>query len=164
MNTGVNLPSILFIIVKIRIMKKYFVLFLAAAALLQSCGGDQATDNVTPAHNPVTDPAKAAKMEFAAMEHDFGTINQGDSAVHVFQFTNTSSNPLIISAAKGSCGCTVPQYPKEPIQPGSTGEIKVKFNSAGKKGQNTKTVTLTANTIPAETILKIHADVLVPAN
>jgi hypothetical protein len=64
---------------------------------------------------------------------------------------------LIIENAQGSCGCTVPSYPKEPVAPGATGEILVKFNSAGKSNAQQKTVTLTANTEPIQTILTIKA-------
>ncbi|HIB78103.1 MAG TPA: DUF1573 domain-containing protein [Flavobacteriales bacterium] len=91
---------------------------------------------------------------------DFGTLEDGDKVEHIFKFTNTSNNPLTISNARGSCGCTVPEWPKEPIAPGGTGEIKVKFDSKGKKGKQSKTVTLTANTIPANTLLTITSDVI----
>lgn len=86
---------------------------------------------------------------------DFGTIKQGDSPEFTFNFKNTGNEPMIISNAKGSCGCTVPQWPKEPIAPGATGEINVKFNSKNKKGAQNKTVTLTANTTPPTTKLRV---------
>lgn len=96
--------------------------------------------------------------------HDFGKIKQGDDVEYNFKFTNTGKEPLIIENAQGSCGCTVPSYPKEPVPPGGTGEIHVKFNSAGKSGAQQKTVTLTANTDPSvTTLLTIKADVEVPA-
>lgn len=142
-------------------MKRYFffVLMTASVVFLQSCGGNKPGDVVSPAENPVLDPAKAAVMEFSENTFAFGDLVEGDTAVHVFKFKNTSNNPLVIQHAKGSCGCTVPDYPKEPVAPGAEGEIKVKFNSAGKKGAQSKTVTLTANTIPAETVLTITANV-----
>lgn len=98
-------------------------------------------------------------IEFTEMEHDFGTINEGDRVEHIFTFTNTGENPLIIEKCKGSCGCTVPQCPKQPIAPGETGEIKVVFNSKGKKNHQVKRVTITANTDPIQTVIKIIADV-----
>ncbi len=96
-------------------------------------------------------------IQFEKTEHDFGKIKQGDEAETKFKFTNTGKEPLIIENAQGSCGCTVPSYPKEPIAPGATGEILVKFNSAGKSNAQQKTVTLTANTEPIQTTLTIKA-------
>lgn len=99
--------------------------------------------------------------EFAFNEeaHDFGTINEGDVVEHVFAFTNTGDAPLIISSATGSCGCTVPEWPKEPIGVGEKGEIKVKFNSKKKPGIQNKTVTITSNTYPKQKRIKIKANV-----
>ncbi|WP_109300507.1 DUF1573 domain-containing protein [Aquimarina sp. AU474] len=96
-------------------------------------------------------------MTFAETEHDFGTINEGDVVEHKFSFTNTGKAPLVIVSAKGSCGCTVPEWPKEPIAPGAVGEMLVKFNSNGKPNQQTKQVTITANTEAGKEILKIKA-------
>lgn len=90
---------------------------------------------------------------------DFGTIQQGDSPEFTFTFKNTGNEPMIISNAKGSCGCTVPKWPKEPIAPGETGEINVKFNSKNKKGSQNKTVTLTANTTPPTTKLRVTGQI-----
>lgn len=103
--------------------------------------------------------------KFDKSEHDFGNLKQGESAEYSFKFTNTGKEPLIIENAQGSCGCTVPNYPKEPIAPGATGVIDVRFNSAGKSGAQQKTVTLTANTDPSiTTILTIKAEVEAPTN
>lgn len=96
-------------------------------------------------------------IQFEETVHDFGKLKQGDVAEHSFKFTNTGKEPLIIENAQGSCGCTVPSYPKEPVAPGASGEIQVKFNSAGKSNAQQKTVTLTANTEPIQTILTIKA-------
>ena len=74
-----------------------------------------------------------------------------------FTFTNTGPNPLIIQDAQGSCGCTVPKYPKAPVPPGATGQIEVEYKPGTQKGNQTKTVTLTANTEPNQTVLKINA-------
>lgn len=98
-------------------------------------------------------------IEFESNDHDFGVIDEGDRVEHLFKFKNTGSEPLILEKCKGSCGCTVPECPKEPIAPGAEGEIKVVFNSKGKKNKQTKTVTITANTEPIQTQLKIMANV-----
>lgn len=99
------------------------------------------------------------KMKFDKEEHDFGTIDQGDVVEYRFNFTNTGSAPLVIVGAKGSCGCTVPEWPKDAIAAGQTGSILVKFNSTGKKNQQTKTVTLNTNTEEGKQILRIRANV-----
>ena len=98
-------------------------------------------------------------IEFAESTFDFGTIDAGEKVSHTYTFTNTGSEPLVIKDAKGSCGCTVPKWPKEPIAPGATGDILVEYNSKGKKGKETKRVTLTANTSPAQTFLTITGEV-----
>lgn len=96
-------------------------------------------------------------LKFDKVEHDFGTIKQGDSVECVFKVTNTGNEPLVLENAQGSCGCTVPDYPKDPIAPGDTRDIKVKFNSAGKKDSQSKTVTITANTEPIQSVLTIKS-------
>lgn len=103
-------------------------------------------------------------ISFGKMEHDFGTLNEGDVVDHVFTFTNTGDAPLIISKAEATCGCTVPKWPREPIPVGGTGEIQVQFNSKGKPGVQNKTVTLTANTNPKLTRLQIKSFVSAAAS
>tara|TARA_B110000503_G_scaffold143155_1_gene242906 strand:+ start:3212 stop:3736 length:525 start_codon:yes stop_codon:yes gene_type:complete len=111
-----------------------------------------------PAKNVVQAPAgPKTTMTFASYEHDFGTLEEGESATYMFEFTNTGTEPLILDKCKGSCGCTVPKCPREPIAPGGKGEIEVKFNSKGKKNAQTKKVTIDANTDPAQTFLTITA-------
>ncbi len=101
----------------------------------------------------------ATTIAFEKMEHDFGTIEQNTTNPYVFEFTNTGNEPLIITDAKGSCGCTVPEYPRQPLQPGEKGEIKVVYSPGQQKNLQTKTVTITANTEPATTVLRIKANV-----
>jgi len=96
---------------------------------------------------------------FEETSYTYGKVVDGDVVKHVYKFKNTGKEPLIISDAKGSCGCTVPQWPKDPIAPGATGEIKVEFNSKGKQGPQEKKVTVTANTNPAQSILTIKGEV-----
>lgn len=95
-------------------------------------------------------------MEFEKAEHDFGTIEQGTAQETVFKFTNTGNAPLIITNATSSCGCTVPNPPKEPIAPGETGELVVKFNGSG-QNQVSKAITVTANTEKGTEMLRIKA-------
>jgi hypothetical protein len=100
------------------------------------------------------------RISFNKTEHDFGTIEEGDIVETIFEFTNTGKSELIITSAKGSCGCTVPQWPKQPIMPGEKGEIKVKFNSYQKPNLQQKQVTLLTNTEAGKEILKIKAQVI----
>ncbi len=98
-------------------------------------------------------------IEFEEDVYDFGTVEDGEKVEHVYKFKNSGENPLIISDAKGSCGCTVPDWPKDPIAPGESGEMKVVFNTKGKPGKQTKQVTVKANTNPPTTIIKITGEV-----
>ncbi|HTM65259.1 MAG TPA: DUF1573 domain-containing protein [Flavipsychrobacter sp.] len=84
-------------------------------------------------------------IEFAETKHSFGTITEGDKVTHAFKFKNTGSNPLVISNAIASCGCTVPSYPKEPVPPGGEGELVVQFNSSGREGHQQKNVMVYSN-------------------
>jgi hypothetical protein len=84
-------------------------------------------------------------------------------AEHVFTFKNEGEGPLIISNAQGSCGCTVPVWPRQPIAPGETGEIKVSFNSSGRAGKQDKRVTLTTNAVPQTKVLNITSQVIAKA-
>jgi len=98
-------------------------------------------------------------IRFEEMKHDFGDIMKGDVVSYSFKFTNTGSNPLIISNAHGSCGCTIPSYPKEPIPPGGKATIEVQFDSAGREGLQSKNISVTANTNPPQTVLTITSNV-----
>ncbi len=123
----------------------------------------------SPFDKPHTDPREnefasagaegVTSLKFEEVVHDFGTIKEGETVKTVFRFRNTGTNPLIISSARGTCGCTVPEYPRHAIKAGGVDEITVMFNSAGKSGEQTKAVNVTANTEPAVTVLTIKAKV-----
>lgn len=98
-------------------------------------------------------------ITFDNYDHDFGNVMQDTENSYVFKFRNTGNEPLVIEKAKGSCGCTVPTYPKEPIPPGGVGEIGVVYKPGKQKNNQTKKVTITANTDPVQTILSIKANV-----
>lgn len=106
--------------------------------------------------------ADLPEIKFEEEEFDFGKITQGEKVSHAFIFKNTGGKNLIISGASGSCGCTVPEWPREPIKPGAEGKIDVVFNSDGKSGFQEKTVTLVTNCEPATRILKIKTEIIVP--
>ncbi|MEC7264434.1 MAG: DUF1573 domain-containing protein [Bacteroidota bacterium] len=150
-------------------MKRITTVFslIAAVALMGISCKDQASekivaDNVESATTRDEAQKKLPVMTFETAEYDFGTIQRGTPQETVFKFTNTGDAPLIITDAKSSCGCTVPEYPKNtPIAPGETGELLVKFNGSG-QNQVTKTITVTANTAKGSEILRIKAFVNAP--
>lgn len=103
---------------------------------------------------------KFAAFEFEESQFDFGEIQQGDVVEHTFKFTNTGEAPLVITDTKVTCGCTTPSFTKEPVAPGETGEILVKFNSAGKSGNTSKTITVMANVEGGRSLLRINTNIL----
>jgi hypothetical protein len=129
-----------------------------AASVDPSKPADPTFDPLSNATPPVDNTPKTT-VNFTQYEHDFGNIKQDSENKHVFKFTNTGSEPLIIETANGSCGCTVPNYPKAPIPPGGTGEIEVEYKPGKQENAQTKTVTVIANTEPKETTLRIKANV-----
>lgn len=149
-------------------MKQYL---LIAVMALAACGDNkqQPDDKKLPA-SLVSNPRSAEGMDTvaAAMKpvmvfkdtlHNFGTIHENEVVAYEFSFSNTGKSPLIISSASGSCGCTVADYPKEPVMPGQAATMKVTFNSAGKQGHQEKTVTLQTNTLRSTHLLFIQAEV-----
>ena len=138
------------------------ILFLAvvAAMVFTSCKEDASNkvkaENVEEAAVRDAQEVVYPEMSFEQTEFDFGTIEQGTNVEHTFTFTNTGNAPLVITNATSSCGCTVPTWTKEPIAPGETGEMLVKFNGSG-QNQVTKTVNITANTEAGKEQLKIKA-------
>jgi hypothetical protein len=134
----------------------------ATPASLTSHDGHDHDNPLNPEPSPITpevNTGPVTSIQFAESTHNFGNIKQDTKNVKKFKFKNTGSNPLIIENATGSCGCTVPEYPKEPIAPGASAEITVEYSPGKQQGQNTKTVTITANTEPKQTTLTIMANV-----
>lgn len=123
----------------------------------------ESTANPSSTPTPAT-PAQQEKPEgplaviaFEKTEHDFGAIKEGQVVEYTFTFKNTGEVPLIVQDAQPSCGCTVPDWSKEPIPVGGTGFVKAKFDSNGKPNMQNKTVTVTANTWPKQTVLRFKA-------
>lgn len=106
--------------------------------------------------------AKVPVMTFESKEFNFGTINQGDVVEYDFKFKNTGESDLIIVKMKGSCGCTVPKWDKTPVKPGESATFHVKFNSAGKRNKQNKTVTITCNTATGREVVYVKGDVIAP--
>jgi hypothetical protein len=102
-----------------------------------------------------------AKIEFKSDVIDYGQVENGSDGVRVFEFTNTGDAPLVISRVYSSCGCTIPKKPEEPIMPGETGEIEVKYDTK-RTGPIRKTITVNSNATEATKALKIKGEVLPP--
>jgi hypothetical protein len=121
-----------------------------------------------PAAQPAVAPApaenkNAPEITFQEEVFDFGTVKQGEKVTHIFTFTNTGKEPLIISTAAGSCHCTVPEWPKEPIKKGEKATIKVVFDSSGKMGTQDKTVTIQSNAKTNPKVIHMKGTVESPA-
>lgn len=146
----------------------YKILILFFSVIIFSCG-EAKKDNVIDT-DVVSNSASAdgksnsetPDIKFEEEVYDFGKMTQGEKVSHSFYFKNTGGKNLIISGANGSCGCTVPTWPKEPIRSGDNGKIDVVFNSEGKSGYQEKTVTLVTNCEPATRIIRIKAEIIVP--
>lgn len=137
-------------------MKKiYFVIILATTLI--ACGNKNSAQDETAIIEFGDDKTKEAKFEFEELVWDFGTITDGEVVEHSFKFKNAGNEPLVIASVKASCGCTVPDYSKEPVKPGKTGEIRVSFDSKGKENAVSKDVTIIANTVPVTSKLEIRA-------
>lgn len=143
-------------------MKRIFLVFgLIGTLAFVSCKEKNATAKINTENVAVAEERDAAAkqlpvMAFEKSEHDFGTIDQGTPQETIFTFTNTGNAPLIITDAKSSCGCTIPKFTKDPVAPGGSGELLVKFNGSG-QNQVTKTITVTANTEKGSELLRIKA-------
>jgi len=119
---------------------------------------EQTPEQVAPA---ASDSAKPA-MVFDSKEFHFGEIVQGDKVEYTFKFKNTGTAPLIISNVRASCGCTVPQWPKEAIAPGAEGQIHVVFNSRGKSGNQNKSVRISTNISETPEVIYLKGNVTLP--
>jgi hypothetical protein len=120
----------------------------------------------TPAVTPATDQKPEGPLpvlEFEAIEQDLGVVPEGKKVQIMYKFKNTGQAPLIIQNAQPSCGCTDPDWTRDPVPAGGTGFVKAAFDTKGKAGPNTKTITVTANTWPKQTTLKFKASVTAAA-
>lgn len=107
------------------------------------------------------DTVQTARMTFATgNEYLFGEVDEGTIVNHEFAFTNTGAQPLLITKARSTCGCTVPSYSEEPILPGESGVISVAFDTKNKYGRQRKAISITANTYPATTIIYVDGTVI----
>ena len=148
-------------------MKYYLFIMAMALCLLTACSGkgdteQLSTDLVTNPKSASQTVEKQAVITFDKKEHDFGSLLQGEVVTYSFHFTNTGDAPLLISSVNSSCGCTVGDYPHEPIAPGKGGSIKATYDSKGHNGMQNRSLTVMSNTMPAKTVLRLKAKVMPP--
>jgi hypothetical protein len=142
-----------------------FIIAFAISFSITSCDSDPSKkikeENVKSTKDRLDNATDFPEIKFEKLSHDFGEIQEGVLAETVFTFTNVGNSDLIISNASGSCGCTVPDYPKDtPIKPGEGGSINVKFDSSNRPGLQRKAVTLITNTAKGKQILNIKSIVI----
>jgi len=114
---------------------------------------------VADAQEKTLDPSKGSIITFEESSYDFGDIKQGDVVEYTFNFENSGNKPLILANVKTTCGCTAPTWPKEPVMPGESGEILVRFNSRGKIGVQNKTITVYSNAQNSPEKIRISTNV-----
>ena len=139
-------------------MKKVLLTFGLLAFI---AGGASAQATAKPAAEVKVQNPNAPTMSFESEVVDYGTIEQGADGVREFKFTNNGKEPLIISNARGSCGCTVPTWPKEPIKPGESSVIKVKYDTK-RLGAINKSVTITSNAVSPTKVVRIKGKIIAP--
>ena len=150
------------------IIKIEHVVLVAFLVLSVYACTDSASDAVTvdmvknEASAKVPPSGKLPEMTFDEDLHDFGVVVQGEKIRKTYHFTNTGKSELIITSAKGSCGCTVPSYPRKPIKPGEKGTIEVAFDTKDKEGKQHKKVYIVANTDPATNVIAIKGEIAAP--
>ena len=134
---------------------------LTASLLLFSCNNGQGSGR---SYIVSSSPGDTASIFFTEYEHDFGKVISGEKVASLFTFENRGSWPLVISSAITSCGCTVSKYSAKPIAPGEKGTLEVIFDSEGRAGRQTKTITVRSNATKPVVLLRITGEVLIDKN
>ena len=137
-----------------------YAFLISFAVLTVACEEKKNEESAVTQDSSAIVPLKTTTMAFLEPEHVFGDVKEGDTARHAFVFKNTGTEPLYVRDAKASCGCTTPEWTKDTIAPGAEGKILVQFNSKGRPGDFTKTVTVLANTEPEATVVTIKGHVI----
>lgn len=150
-----------------------YLAIIPALILMIGCssGSDEVSTDIVKNPNTASESGDVtaedidlAEIKFENELYDFGEITQGEKVKFTYKFTNVGDAELVISSAKGSCGCTVPDWPRKPIAPGESGEIRVVFNSEGKSGKQHKKVSIVANTQPSTTVVALTGNIIKPAS
>lgn len=146
-------------------MKKFTIILLASMSMIFVSCKESASSKIKSSNLESAEKRDAiidlgsAIMEFDQTVFDFGTIQQGDVVEGKFVVSNKGKVDLVITSAKPSCGCTVPEWPKDPIKPGESKEIKFQFDSKGKSGKQNKSITIKANTEKVSEVLRVKGTI-----
>ncbi|MAE86267.1 MAG: hypothetical protein CMB80_26265 [Flammeovirgaceae bacterium] len=128
-----------------RVLASLFILFVGFGVVAQNADAEMNQNG--------------PKIAFVESAYDFGEITQGDVVTHVFKYENTGNEALVISAVRTSCGCTAPDWNREPLAPGETTEMTIRFNSRGKMGMQNKIITITSNAVNSTERIVIKGNV-----
>jgi hypothetical protein len=139
-------------------MTKIINISLALMALLVTGCGSGTGQKQTGASD--TNSKGTSEIIFKEYQHDFGKVAEGEKVSYIFSFDNKGISDLVISSASTTCGCTVPTFDKKPIAPGAGGTLEVVFDTSGREGMQTKTITVKSNASTPVVLLKITAEVI----
>ena len=136
--------------------------FIASIAIALACGQGKTQRHEDASHS--ASPSDTASILFTEYDHNFGKITEGEKVGCVFTFVNKGTAPLVIASAVTSCGCTVPKYNNKPVPPGGSGTLEVVFDSSGRNGMQTKTITVKSNATKPLVLLRITGEVINNSN
>ena len=141
--------------------KDVLISFILVAFLLLSCNSGKSSNGITADSG---DSKVLADISFKEFEHEFGKVNEGEKVACVFSFLNKGPGNLVIASASTTCGCTVSRYDTKPILPGEGGNLEVVFDTSGRNGMQTKTISVKSNSKTPVVILKITAEIIANNN
>jgi hypothetical protein len=144
-------------------MKKYILLFCVITTFVALSCTDRKNEKEGNSIVSISADSRA-EISFREYEHDFGKVAEGEKIAYVFTFENTGTTDLVIKSASSTCGCTVPKYDTRPVSPGKGGNLEVIFDTSGRSGQQTKTITVKSNASKPVVLLKITAEVVTNIN
>jgi hypothetical protein len=140
--------------------KLWTVLLLAMASVASSCTSGANNSQTTSGADSLLSADQLPVLTLDEESLEFGQVKEGEVVTRTYEFTNTGQTPLIIQAVQVSCGCTTPEYSKNPIAPGKKGNVKISFDSAGQVGKQHKIVTVTSNAEKRHTLLHLRGEVV----
>jgi hypothetical protein len=139
------------------VKNSFIILFVVFSLLTQECGNG--SGNISGELKGEQGRSGKGIIEFREYEHDFGKVVEGEKVAFTFTFRNKGSEDIALKSVSTSCGCTVPKYDKKPVAPGEEGSLEVVFNTSGRRGKQTKTVTVKSNASKPVVLLRITAEV-----